>query len=275
MRNHSFSLVTTLALGLFCSFAGCTTVATLSEQDVDTGQYDVHDLSGVWMLTEGTNAFAGFGPENRPPLTPQAVEIMSGRIPPRTVDYPHLSNDPEYQCNPAGFPKLFFDAEPTEIMQLDDRLIQTFQWEGRLRYIWLDGRELPSDENLDNLGPAWYGHSVGEWEGDTLVVNTTGLEERAWLDRPGHPKSLDARIEERYTRLAADTVEVLITLYDPDNYTAPWEATRRVFTRLAPESYTFFGWEGIFSGITESICAPMNEVEGYNERFRDPSAPVQ
>ena len=138
------------------------------------------------MLTEGTNAFDGFGLDTRPPLTPQAVEIMSGRIPPRSVPYPHLSNDPEYQCNPAGFPKLLFDAEPTEMMQLDDRLLQVFQWEGRLRYIWLDGRELPSGESLDNLGPAWYGHSVGEWQEDTLVVNTTGLEERAWLDRPGH-----------------------------------------------------------------------------------------
>lgn len=227
------------------------------------------------MLTQGTNAFSGWGLDTRPPLTPQAVETMSGRIPPGDVDFPHLSNDPEYQCNPAGFPKLFFDAEPTEIMQLDDRLVQVFQWEGRLRYIWLDGRELPSGENLENLGPAWYGHSVGEWEGDTLVINTTGLEERAWLDRPGHPKSLRARIEERYTMLDANNLEVLMTLYDPENYTAPWEATRRVFTRQPAENYTFFGWEGIFSGVTESICAPMNEVVGYNERFRDPGAGAQ
>ncbi len=275
MRYHTFKLAPALALAFFVSLAACVEAETPSAQDTDSQPYDARDLSGVWMLTEGTNAFAGFGPENRPPLTPQAEEIMSGRIPPRTVDYPHLSNDPEYECNPAGFPKLFFDAEPTEIMQMDDRLIQVFQWEGRLRYIWIDGRELPSGEALDNLGPAWYGHSVGEWEGDTLVVNTTGLEDRAWLDRPGHPKSFDARIEERYTRLDADNVEVLLTLYDPDNYTAPWEATRRVFTRQPEENYSFFGWKGIFSGITESICAPMNEVEGYNERFRDPGAPAQ
>ncbi len=275
MQNDFFSLARAMALALVCVLAGCGGAGTPSEQDPDTNSFDPRDLSGVWMLTEGTNAFAGFGADTRPRLTPQAEEIMSGRIPPRSVDYPHLSNDPEYQCNPAGFPKLFFDAEPTEMMQLDDRLIQVFQWEGRLRYIWLDGRELPSGENLENLGPAWYGHSVGQWEGDTLVVNTTGLEERAWLDRPGHPKSLRARIEERYTRLDADNVEVLLTLYDPDNYTAPWEATRRVFTRQADENYTFFGWTGIFSGITESICAPMNEVEGYNERFRDPGAPAQ
>ncbi len=272
MQNYFFRLVTALGLALFCALAVFTVAGTASEPQ-GSGQYDAHDFSGVWMLTEGTNAFSGWGPDTRPPLTAQAEEIMSGRIPPRSVDYPHLSNDPEYQCNPAGFPKLFFDAEPTEIMQLEDRLIQVFQWEGRLRYIWLDGRELPSGENLENLGPAWYGHSVGEWEGNTLVVNTTGLEDRAWLDRPGHPKSLRARIEERYTLLDANNLEVLMTLYDPENYTAPWEATRRVFTRQPPENYTFFGWTGIISGVTESICAPMNEVVGYNERFRDPSAP--
>ncbi len=274
MRNYFFNLALALALALFCTFAVYVEAGTASPQQ-GSSQYDPHDFSGVWMLTQGTNAFSGWGLDTRPPLTPQAVETMSGRIPPGDVDFPHLSNDPEYQCNPAGFPKLFFDAEPTEIMQLDDRLVQVFQWEGRLRYIWLDGRELPSGENLENLGPAWYGHSVGEWEGDTLVINTTGLEERAWLDRPGHPKSLRARIEERYTMLDANNLEVLMTLYDPENYTAPWEATRRVFTRQPAENYTFFGWEGIFSGVTESICAPMNEVVGYNERFRDPGAGAQ
>ena len=273
MRNYISSLARVLALALVCSLA----LPAGAEPPLEQGQndYDPRDLSGVFMLTVGTNAFAGFGGNTRPPLTPQGVEIMSGRIPPRSVDYPHLSNDPEYQCNPAGFPKLFFDAEPVEFMQMDDRLLQVFQWEGRLRYIWLDGRDLPSGENLDNIGPAWYGHSVGEWDGDTLVVNTTGLEERAWLDRPGNPKSLRARIEERYTRLDADNIEVLLTLYDPENYTAPWEGTRRVFTRQPEGVYTFFGWKGIFSGVTESICAPVDEVVGYNERFRDPSAPAQ
>ena len=271
VRNYFFRWAPALALVLLCSLAVFPEAAMPRQQERASPQFDPRDLSGVWMLTEGTSAFEGFGPDTRPPLTPQAVEIMSERIPARSVPYPHLANDPEYQCNPAGFPKLLFDTEPIEMMQLDDRLLQVFQWEGRLRYIWLDGRELPSGESLNNLGPAWYGHSVGEWQGGTLVVNTTGLEERAWLDRPGHPKSLHARIEERYTRLDANDIELLMTLYDPENYTAPWEATRRVFTRQPAESYTFFGWKGVFSGVTESICAPMNEG-GYNERFRDPGA---
>ena len=156
---------------------------------------------------------------------------------------------------------------------LDDRLLQLFQWEHRVRVLWLDGRELPAGENLDNLGPAWYGHSVAEWQGDTLVVNTVGLDERAWLDRQGYPKSFNARIEERYRRIGPDTIELRMTFYDPENYTAPWVGNTKTFAREPPEYYTFFGWEGLFSGITESICAPMNEVEGYNEAFRDISEP--
>ena len=64
-----------------------------------------------------------------------------------------------------------------------------------------------------------------------------------------------------------------MTFYDPENYTAPWVGNTKTFAREPPEYYTFFGWEGLFSGITESICAPMNEVEGYNEAFRDISEP--
>jgi hypothetical protein len=236
-------------------------------------QFNPRDFSGIWLLTGGPSAFAGFGANTRPALTPAGVEAMKGRIPSREVQYPGLSNEPEYQCNPAGFPKLLIDAEPMEWLQTNDRLMQLFQWEHRIRYIWMDGRELPSGENLDNLGPAWYGHSVGRWEGDTLVVNTTGLEERAWLDRPGHPKHFRARIEERYRMTGPNTIELRMTLHDPDYYTAPWEASVRTFTRQPPESYTFFGWKGLFAGITEGICAPMNEVEGYNKRFRDAAEP--
>jgi hypothetical protein len=72
--------------------------------------------------------------------------------------------------------------------------------------LWTDGRQLPSGENLENLGPAWYGHSVANWDGDTLVVNTVGLDERAWLDNLGYPKSFHARIEEKWKLLDSATL---------------------------------------------------------------------
>ncbi len=249
----------------------CTMVVHAQE---GANPFDPRDFTGIWLMTDGGAGRSSFGP-NRPALTPQGLEILDTRIPSRsddriTVTNPSLSNYPTYQCNPDGFPNLLFDAEPIEFLVLNDRILQIIQWEHRIRVLWTDGRALPAGENLENLGPAWYGHSVGVWEGDTLVVNTVGLDSRAWLDRRGHPKSFHARIEERYRRVAADTIELQMTLYDPENYTAPWVGDTKGFTLLAPEDYTFFGWKGLFSGITESICAPMDEVQTYNERFRDP-----
>ena len=97
-----------------------------------------------------------------PELTPRAMDVMRDRIPSPgaarfhplapDVPYAHLSNDPDYQCNPQGFPKLLIDAEPLEMVMLPDRIMQIYQWEHRIRYIWLDGRELPSGDNLDFLG---------------------------------------------------------------------------------------------------------------------------
>ena len=144
-----------------------------------------------------------------------------------------------------------------------------------LREPWLDGRELPRGERLENLGPAWYGRSVARWEGNTLVVLTTGVDERAWLDDDGHPKSFDAVYEERYTRTGADTIAGQLTVNDPKHFTAPWGHPTSTFRRLPDDDVNLFGWRGLFSGVTEAICAPMNEVDDFNRRMRDPAAKGQ
>ncbi len=228
-------------------------------------KFDSRDLSGYWLRS-------GMRPTNIPPLTPAGMAVKKGRIPDRTVKRPSESNDPMFACNPQGFPRLVWEeSEPIEIIMLPGRVLQLFQWERTLRELWLDGRPLPSGENLENLGPAWYGHSVGQWQGDTLVVNTTGVDDRAWLDDFGNPKSFDARYEERYRRIDADTIEGQLTVHDPKNFTKPWTYPTSTFKRMPARDVTFFGWKGLFSGVTEAICAPMNEVEDFNKRIRDPA----
>ena len=269
-------MLATVPVILF-SLATLTAACSSPEEPTASGQtatngFDPRDLSGFWLLSSNTGLI---GPnETAPELTAAGQTRMSENIPAPDVSLPALSNDPEKTCNPVGFPRLLLDSEPIEFLQLDDRLIQFFQWEHRVRILWLDGRELPSGENLENLGPAWYGHSVAEWQGDTLVVNTVGLEPRAWLDENvGRPKSFHARIEERYTLVDANTLEIQLTLDDPEYYTSTWVGNTKSFERLPPEAYTFFGWEGLFAGISEGICAPINEVEGYNNTFRDAEGP--
>ena len=228
--------------------------------------FDPKDLSGYWLRST-------VRPRNAPPLTAAGKEAMKGRTPNPQVKVPTDTNDPIYACNPQGFPRLVWEEnEPIEFIMLPDRVLQLFQWERTLRELWLDGRELPRGERLENLGPAWYGHSVARWEGTTLVVLTTGVDERAWLDDDGRPKSFDAVYEERYTRSGPNTLEGQLTINDPRNFTKPWVQPTSTFRRLAEDDVNFFGWRGLFSGVTEAICAPMNEVDDFNRRMRDPAA---
>ena len=225
--------------------------------------FDPHDLAGIWTLTRNDHSLG----TPAPPLTPAGKAATAGRILDRNGV---IGNAPWYTCNPMGFPRLLNDDEPMELIMTKDKVLQVFQWEHRIRYLWTDGRQLPSGESLENLGPAWYGHSVAKWDGNTLVVNTVGLEERAWLDNNGNPMSFHARIEETWKRTDSNTLELQLTLYDPAYYTAPYVGSKKIYKRMPPDAVTYFGWSGLFAGISEGICAPMNEVEAYNKGFRDP-----
>ena len=233
-------------------------------------QFDPHDFSGIWLRRGGDR---GITPK-APNLTPAGLARMKQNIPARSRNpnapaavNPEDSNDPAMSCNPKGFPRIVLDTAHDfhEVLQTKDRVIQLWQEERRPREIWMDGRAVPSGENLDNLGPAWYGHSVGRWEGNTLVVTTVGLDDRAWVDLFGWPKSADARVEERYTRVDAETLELQLTLTDPTYYTAPWASDKKIWKRQPREKATFFGWYGLFSGSGELICAPMN-ANGVNKK---------
>ena len=215
--------------------------------------FDRHDLSGIWTQTKLDHSLG----TPVPPLTPAGIAAMNGRI----QDRPGvIGNAPWYTCNPMGFPRLMNDDEPMEFIITRDRILQVFQWEHRIRYLWTDGRTLPSGENLENLGPAWYGHSVGKWEGNKLIVNTVGLEERAWLDNAAHPKSFHARIEETWERVDSNTLENQLTLYDPEYYTAPWVSAKpQVFKLQLPIDRSIIG---------EEFCVPSEE-EFFNENIRN------
>ncbi len=270
---------------LFFSMAApAETIRPAGQEGASTGQFDPRDLSGVWYREGGNRSIN----EAVPPLTPEAEAVLNTRIPARGRNageplngehysrvravVPALSNDPMMECNPQGFPRLLLDPEPVEFLHVGaGRVLQFFQWERQIREIWTDGRELPTGETLFNLGAAWYGYSVGDWEGNTLVVNTVGFDDRAWVDMFGLPYSFDARIEERYRRVGIDTIELELTLFDPAMYTEPWVSDTKVFRREPRENYTFLGWYGFSGGVMEGICAPLDEVDEFNSRVRNPA----
>jgi hypothetical protein len=246
-------------------FAGIAPVA--EPEQTPTGEFDPRDFSGIYIRRGGNR---GFGPaDSNPPLTPEGEAVISARIPSpgynrhplvQEIDDQAFSNDPSFACNPKGFPRILLDTAHDfhEVIMLPDRILQVWQEARVMREFWLDGRALPDSETLDNLGPAWYGHSVAGWEGDTLVVNTVGLDDRAWLDQYGFPISFEARIEERYRKVDPETIELQLTLNDPKYYTRPWVSDIKIWKKEPRENVTWFGWYGLFSGLGELLCAPMN-----------------
>src|SRR5436190_20088741 len=116
-------------------------------------------------------------------------------------------------CDPLGMPRnLFLEVSiyPMEIVQTPKRVLQFFEWAHAWREIWTDGRELPKDPD-----PKWMGYSVGRWEGGTLVVNTSGFNDRAWLDFNGHPQTESLRVIERFRRYDIGHLELEMELADP------------------------------------------------------------
>ena len=147
------------------------------------------------------------------------------------------SNDPMKYCDPMGFPRdLLYDNRGFAFAAMPGKMLQPFQFNRVWREIWTDGRELPKDvggRSANSADPRWYGYSVGHWEGDyTFVVDTVGIDERTWLDAVGHPHSIGMRVQERYTRVDHNTLEMVMTIDDPKTYTKPFVITNARFRWL-------------------------------------------
>ncbi len=239
------------------SFA-CVLVASLVCSSVAAAQTAQSNLNGVWTRTSRVLTMS----DEVPPLTAWGQSKFDQTRPgygSRAVP-PGVGNDPMGTCDPLGMPRnLFLEVSiyPMEILETPGRVLQFFEWAHVWREIWTDGRELP-----ENPFPRWMGYSVGRWEGDTFIVDSIGFDERTWLDHFGHPVSDDMRLEERYWRVDAETLELVMTIDAPKAYLTPWVSETKVM-RLAPE-----GQE-----IVELFCVPTEEQE-FNRRVRDPAAGV-
>jgi hypothetical protein len=128
--------------------------------------------------------------------------------------------EPHARCKASGVARQFLTPYGVEILELPElHRVYIFDIGGPQTYrtIYLDGRTHPQV-----LAPSYYGHSIGWWEGDTLVVDSTGFNEGFWLDRDGLPHTERLRTIERFTRVDAATLRYELTVDDPGAYTAPW-----------------------------------------------------
>ncbi|HUQ53224.1 MAG TPA: hypothetical protein VM692_13445, partial [Gammaproteobacteria bacterium] len=167
------------------------------------------DLSGVWVGSGPIGDISmGLVPGEELVLLPAAKTLMESR---------QAADDPEARCLPTGVPRIA--PYPWRIVQSPAFGKAThlfFLYEGNIhsfRLIFMDGREHP-----DDLEESWYGHSVGHWEGDTLVIETVGFNDLFWFDFVGHPHTTQLRTVERYTRTKMNELEVVTTVYDAGAY---------------------------------------------------------
>ena len=168
------------------------------------------DLSGIWTMGAGaytTNIAADLKPGE---VQPWAETLYKQRREDLGKDSPFTG------CLPSGPAMNLNPVAMTRIMQTPG-LIAILSEDLTYRLIFLDGRELPKDPN-----PTFMGYSVGHWDGDTLVVESNGFNERTWLDFGGSPHSEELRIRERIRRRDFGHIEIEETLTDPKIYARPW-----------------------------------------------------
>jgi len=154
--------------------------------------------------------------------------------------------DPEGYCLPPGGPRMMATPYPAEIIQLPEqkRIIMIFEGATHIwREIFMDGREHPKG---DALNPTYLGHSVGRWEGDTLVVDIVGFSEATWLDYFGHPHTDQMHVVERFTRPNKATLHYEALIDDPGAYTKPFTVAWDIPWRANGE-------------LTEYICQENNK----------------
>ena len=187
------------------------------------------DLSGVWLTDGGRvppdvptvegdelrvsrhfiDVTAGMKPE-QVQMEPWAAELFKKRVDTNgTLD--HLA-----RCQPAGEPAQPEIPLPYKIVQTPGLILVLYEENSIHRQIFLDGRKMVPDAE-----PRWSGYSTGRWDGDTLVVETAGFNDRTWLDRLGHPHSDALRLTERFRRRDAGHLEVDVTITDPKAYRTP------------------------------------------------------
>lgn len=172
---------------------------------------------GLEICEEFPNGSGGTTPSCAP-FTPLGREVFAGR---RKTD---SATDPEGYCLPPGVPRMMYTPYPMKFIQEPNMITMIF--EGGT-HIW---RQIPVAprgylQHERDPNPTYLGDSIGWWEGDTLVVDVIGFNDRTWLDFAGHPHGEKLHVIERYTRLDTLTLEYSATIEDPEYYTRPWTVT--------------------------------------------------
>jgi hypothetical protein len=175
------------------------------------------------------------------PLQPWAAQLKAAR------KEQNSKENPDAHCLPMGLMQFHMHPQPRKVIQTPDVLAILYEGNAGIRQIFTDGRQLPPAD----AQPWWYGYSVGRWEGDTLVVETSGFRDGGWLDIYGSPLTDAAKMTERWQRLNYGTVRIDVTIEDAKAYTKPFSL--RVHHRLMQDNK-------FDADLIEFICQENNKA---------------
>ncbi len=247
------ALVNFLTLALALLLATSTAIA----QDIPRLSNGLPDMSGIWQVLNEANydlephiarhsLQMREGPVNPVPDIPtlrlgavgavpgsMGVIVGGGKIPytpqARARKEENMANwidrDPEVKCYMPGVPRATYMPMPFQIIQSENDFFIAYQFAGAVRDIFLDN---PGSSQVDS----WMGWSVGQWEGDTLVAEVTGLGDQTWLDRAGSHHSYQMRVIERYTMIGPNHIDYEATIEDPLVLTEPFTIKMPIYRRI-------------------------------------------
>jgi hypothetical protein len=196
------------------------------------------DLRGIWNNPDGRWLSNLFKRANMtPPFTPWGAALYKER-------QDNFGRDrPAGRCLPHSIPNaMLVPLYPWKLLQTPEEVVVLYENFTEYRQIFTDGRDFPAQ-----MDPTWFGYSIGRWDGDTLVVETAGLNDKAWLDDGGNPRSDEMRITEKFRRKDFGHMEIEFAFNDPKAYTQSWSVT--VPFELLPDTE-----------IIENICENEKDV---------------
>ena len=231
-----------LTFATVTAFSMCVTGSAQTPQKAEAGKAGTPDLTATWGI--GKKSVEGYSNPGysltnvEPEMTPWALEkykkIREGTIPKDPArlkrvgmwDRGRENLDPsEIHCLPWGPTRLFTFDHPLEIIQTASTVYILFEGDHAVRRIYMDGR------THQGMYETYMGHSIGKYEGDTLIADTTLVNELTWLDTVGHVHSNQVHIVERFRRPDANSLVIDFTIEDPKAYTKPWTG-KRTFEKL-------------------------------------------
>jgi hypothetical protein len=227
-KNLTCSAIVLFALLLGMPAMRAQTKATTSAAKTQS-QGSIPDLSGNWLgggatfsITDPGGKLAGT-PQDDTPYQPWALAKLKAERPHTGANASFDTTDPRINyCDPIGLPRIYSIPNLVKFAQTPDAVYMLFEYDSV-------GLQVPlNQQHPEDPGPSWYGDSIGKYEGETLIIDTVGFNDKTWLDHVGRPHSDELHLIQRFRRIDHDHLQLDITFDDPKAYTRPW-AGHKIF----------------------------------------------